>query len=364
MKVDFLNLSRSIEEIRTPLIEGISDVVLGGDYILGSNLTSFEKDFANFVGSSHCVGVANGLDALVLSLKVLNIGPGDEVIVPSHTFIATWLAVSAVGATIVPVEPDLENYVIRYEDVVKKVTSKTKAIIVVHLYGYPVDMLPFDQLKSKGIFLIEDAAQAHGASVSGRRIGSSGNLVCWSFYPGKNLGALGDAGGITTDDESFAELLRSLRNYGSRMKYVHDNLGYNSRMDELQAKVLSIKLKYLAEWNFRRAIIAKIYMESLIDLPIFLPKYSMNCDTVWHLFVIRSVDRDQLKSFLDESGITTLIHYPIPPSRQLAYLGFNNLHLPVAEEISRTCLSLPIGPHVLIEEAKYVVKKIYEFYSR
>lgn len=305
--------------------------------------------------------MANGLDALILSLRALDVGPGDEVIVPSNTFIATWLAVSAVGATPVPIEPQPSTYNIDVNLIPNALTSRTKVIIPVHLYGQPADLDPILSLASKeGIFIVEDAAQAHGALYKNKRIGSHGDIVCWSFYPGKNLGALGDGGAITTNNSKLAKKISVIRNYGSSTKYVNKVKGVNSRLDPIQAAVLRVKLKHLDAWTQRRRNIANYYLRELDSSSLILPHVPKWADPAWHLYVIRSNNRDELQQYLEEAGIGTLIHYPIPPHMQGAYADFGMLpeYLPVARLIADQILSLPIGPHLDDKQIKFICETI------
>jgi dTDP-4-amino-4,6-dideoxygalactose transaminase len=304
------------------------------------------------------VGVANGLDALRLSLLAMGIGAGDEVIVPSNTYIATWLAVSQTGALPVPVEPQDSTYNLDPERIEAAITPRTRAILPVHLYGQPADIDPIVSIAEKhGLRVLEDAAQAHGARYKGRRVGGHGDVVAWSFYPGKNLGALGDAGAVTTNDSELADRIRVLRNYGSRVKYVNEVQGCNSRLDPVQAAALRVKLRHLDEWNARRAAIAARYTAELAETGLTLPAVPAWADPVWHLYVVRSEKRDALQAFLNNAGVGTLIHYPIPPHLSGAYsnLGFAAGSLPVAEEIASTVLSLPIGPHLSAEALDTVI---------
>jgi dTDP-4-amino-4,6-dideoxygalactose transaminase len=293
--------------------------------------------------------VGNGLDALTLALRALGIGPGDEVIVPSNTYIATWLAVSAVGATPVPVEPDQATYNIDPTLIPASITSRTKALLPVHLYGQPADLDPIQAIaRQHNLAVVEDAAQAHGARYKGRRIGAHGDVVCWSFYPGKNLGALGDGGAVTTNDPELADRIRVLRNYGSRVKYVNEVKGFNSRLDPIQAAVLRVKLRVLDEWNARRRGIALQYLEVLAGSGLVLPQVLELAEPVWHLLVVRHPERDALVKRLNEAGMGTLIHYPVPPHLQQAYveMGLGVGAFPLAEQMANEILSLPIGPHL------------------
>lgn len=348
MTIRFLDLSAAYRELRDEIDASVSGVLRGGRYIGGGEVSAFETEFASYTGARHCIGVGNGLDALALSLRALEIGTGDEVIVPSNTFIATWLAVSNVGARPVPVEPDPDTHNIDPARIEAAITPQTKAIIPVHLYGQPADMDPILRIaKRHGLRVIEDAAQAHGARYKGRRIGAHGCAVCWSFYPAKNLGALGDAGAITTDDDELATRLGLLRNYGSPEKHVHDIKGVNSRLDPIQAAVLRVKLRRLDEWNRRRRQIADRYRQMLQDTNLILPETAPWAESVWHLFVVRSQNREDLRRKLADAEIETLIHYPTPPHRQAAYadLAIPAGALPISAMLASQILSLPIGPH-------------------
>ena len=328
-----------------------------GEYILGSEVNLFEDEWAEYCNVKHAVGVANGLDALILALRSLDVGEGDEVIVPSNTYIATWLAVSAVGATPVPVEPDSRTYNIDTSKIASAITPKTKVILPVHLYGQPADMDPILSLaRQHNISVVEDAAQAHGSYYKKKRIGGHGDIVCWSFYPGKNLGALGDAGAITTNRADIAERVRLLRNYGSQKKYVNTVLGVNSRIDPIQAAVLRVKLKYLDEWTERRKHITTVYMKDLEGSELILPHVPKWADPVWHLYVVRSTERDLLQKRLEDAGIGTLIHYPIAPHMQEAYSGLkiSKDKLPLANQMADEILSLPIGPQMESQQASFV----------
>jgi len=346
---DFLDLKTPHIELR-PQLEGAFDQVLNsGWFILGKEAEAFEHEFAAYCEAEHCVGVGNGLDALHLILRAYDIGPGDEVIVPANTYIATWLAVSYAGATPVPVEPDERTYNIDPSLIEATITPQTKAIIPVHLYGQPADMDPINAIAaSHGLKVIEDAAQSHGARYKGRRVGSLGDAAGFSFYPGKNLGALGDGGAVVTNNSELAEKVRILRNYGSQMKYHNEVKGFNSRLDELQAAFLRVKLRHLDEWNARRQQAANVYISQLTDADLTLPFVPDWAEPVWHLFVVRHPQRDALQKRLQQAGIGTMIHYPIPPQLQPAYaeLGFSEGAFPLTEAIHREVLSLPMGPHL------------------
>lgn len=361
MTIAFLDLRAAYLELKDQIDIAVARVLDSGHYILGPEVEAFEAEFASLVGAAQCVGVANGLDALILSLRALDIGPGDEVIVPSHTFIATWLSVAAVGARVVPVEPDPLTMNIDVSRIAAAVTGATRAIVPVHLYGQPVDLDPvLDLAREHRLAVIEDAAQAHGARYRGKPVGSHGDLVCWSFYPGKNLGAIGDGGAVTTANPALAERLRLLRNYGSSRKYVNEEQGLNSRLDPLQAAILRVKLKSLLDWNTRRRAIANFYLSALKLSDLTLPLVPEWCDPVWHLFVVRSPDRDALQARLAARGIGSLVHYPIPPHRQNAFaaLGLGQNSLPLAEGLAGSVLSLPIGPHLSLTQAGEVVDAI------
>ena len=360
IKVKFLDVGWTYSSIKEEIDTAISRVLQSGNFVLGEESALFEKEFAEHIGADHCVGVASGLDALFLSLKVLGVSKGDEVIVPVHTFIATWLAVTMCGATIVPAEILPLTHNIDPVDVASKITKRTKAIIPVHLYGLPADLQRLNQIsKDSGIPIIEDAAQSHGARVDGRAIGASETSVAWSFYPGKNLGAFGDGGAISTNNSQFASRLRTLRNYGSQEKYVHLERGFNSRLDEIQAAILRVKLRHLDEWNIRRKAIAKIYLEKLSELPISLPSVSPNVEHAWHLFVVQVATRDDVRGKLLELGIETGIHYPTPIYQQAAYQSeFQGYQSIRTESLSQSALSLPIGPHLTENDAIQVCEAL------
>ena len=337
-------------------------VMNSGWYILGKEVAVFEKEFAAYCGVKHCIGLSNGFDALRLLLEAYGIGEGDEVIVPSHTFIATWLAVSHVGAVPVPVEPGIMTYNIDPKLIMAAITNKTKAIIPVHLYGQPADTDPIIKTATEhNLIVIEDAAQAHGARYKGRKTGSLGHAAAFSFYPGKNLGALGDGGAVTTNDDEVAEKIRMLSNYGSRQKHNYELKGFNARLDELQAAFLRVKLSKLDEWNNRRADTTEHYVHELGGIEdLVLPYAPDYVNPVWHLFPIRHPKRDELQAHLANHGIGTLIHYPTPPHLQNAYkdLGYAGGDFPIAEQISSQILSLPVGPHLTQEKQDYVVNAL------
>jgi dTDP-4-amino-4,6-dideoxygalactose transaminase len=347
--IPFLDLKATRQELSVELEQSFDRVLNSGWYILGPEVDAFEAEYAEYCEVKHCVGVASGLDALHLALLALDVQPGDEVIVPSNTYIATWLAVSQCGAIPVPVEPDPQTYNIDPAKIEAAITPLTKVILPVHLYGQPADMDPILAIAKKhGLRVLEDGAQAHGAHYKGKRLGGHGDVVAWSFYPGKNLGAYGDGGAITTNDPEIAERINVLRNYGSRVKYVNEVRGFNSRLDPLQAAALRVKLKVLSEWNARRTAIANRYHNELTNSDLLLPFVPEWAEPGWHLYVIQHPQRDALQKQLSEAGIGSLIHYPIPPHLQTAYseLGFGQGDFPIAEQIHNNVLSLPIGPQL------------------
>lgn len=356
--IPFLDLRAQYIELKSEIDTAVARVLDSGWYILGPEVETFEADWARYCEAQHAVGVANGLDALTLALRALDIGPGDEVIVPSNTYIATWLAVSGVGATPVPVEPDPATYNIDPARIEAAITPRTRAILPVHLYGQPADLDPIlDIARRHQLRVIEDAAQAHGARYKGRRIGAHGDIVCWSFYPGKNLGALGDAGAVTTNHAALAARVALLRNYGSRQKYVNEEAGVNSRLDPIQAAVLRVKLGVLNDWTARRRAVAAAYTEELRGSGLILPHVPDWAEPAWHLYVVRSPNRDALQAKLTEAGVGTLVHYPIPPHMQQAYadLSLAPDSLPLARKLAGEVLSLPMGPHLPIADAKSVI---------
>jgi dTDP-4-amino-4,6-dideoxygalactose transaminase len=349
MSIPFLDLKAGYLELQPEIDAAVKRVFESGWYILGEEVDAFEREYAAYCEAKYCVGVANGLDALHLALLALGVGIGDEVIVPSNTYIATWLAVSQCGATPVPVEPNEATYNIDPARIEAAITPRTKVILPVHLYGQPVDLDPIlDIARKHGLCVLEDGAQAHGARYKGKRIGAHGDAVTWSFYPGKNLGAYGDGGAITTDDPEIMDRIRVLRNYGSRARYVNEMQGYNSRLDPVQAAVLRVKLKVLDEWNARRKKIAARYTAALAGTSLVLPAVPAWAEPVWHLYVVQNPQRDALQKTLGEAGISTLIHYPIPPHLQQAYAqaGYVKVQFPIAERMASQLLSLPIGPQL------------------
>lgn len=361
--VPFLDLRPAYLEIKEELDVALHRVLESGRYLLGQELDAFEAEFASYVGTRHCIGVASGLDALTLCLRALGVGAGDEVIVPSHTFIATWLAVTTVGARPVPAEPHPRTFNLDAAAVEEALTPSTAAILPVHLYGQPADMDPLAEVALRhGLPIVEDAAQAHGAVYRQKKVGAIGRAAAWSFYPGKNLGALADGGAVTTNDDHVAESIRRLRNYGSVVKYRHETLGCNSRLDEVQAAVLRVKLRHLDDWNARRRHIAMSYLAGLSGMNLTLPFVPPWAAPVWHLFVVRSPRRNQLFASLQGQGIQCLIHYPIPPHLQQAYafLGLSAGRFPVARAISDEVLSLPIGPHMSGDSVDRVIAAVQE----
>lgn len=360
MSVPFLDLRAAYLELREELDAAYARVMDSGWYVLGAELESFESEFAAFCGSKHCIGVGNGLEALYVILAAMKVGEGDEVIVPAHTFIATWLAVSMCGATPVPVSCDPATYNLDPAGIAAAVTPRTKAIMPVHLYGQPADMEAINAVAARhGLPVVEDAAQSHGALYKGKPCGSLGFAAGTSFYPGKNLGAFGDGGAILTDDGKLAETARTLRNYGSKVKYHHLLKGRNSRLDELQAALLRVKLRKLQEWNDRRRQVAARYLIEMQGCGIRLPHVPNWADPVWHLFVVRARDRDGLQKQLAASGIQTLIHYPVPPHEQPCYEEmkasgkFTETSLMAGE-----LLSLPMSPHMTDAQIDAVVEAV------
>jgi dTDP-4-amino-4,6-dideoxygalactose transaminase len=361
--IPFLDLRTPYDELREQIEAAVLRATRSGWYILGPEVEAFENEFAEYCGAKYSVGVGNGLDALYLALLALGVSPGDEVIVPSNTYIATWLAVSQCGARPVPVEPDPATHNIDPAAIESALTERTKVILPVHLYGQPADLDPILALaRSRGIRVLEDAAQAHGARYKGRRIGAHGDAVAWSFYPTKNLGALGDAGAVTTNDGVLADRIRLLRNYGSRTRYLNEVRGHNSRLDPVQAAVLRVKLRQLDDWNSRRAKIAEQYQRGLSDCALLRPSVPPWAQPVWHLYVIRHQQRDAFRSRLESAGIGTLVHYPIPPYLQEAYAdhGWRAANFPLASRVAREVLSLPMAAHLSQPDVDQVIKVIRE----
>lgn len=363
MRVPFLDLNKQNQLIRKELDSAYKRVMDSGWFVTGNELEAFEQEFAAYSNVKYCIGVGNGLDALLLLLKAYQIGQNDEVIVPSNTFIATWLAVSQTEAKPIPVEPDIKTHNIDPASIESAITPRTRAIMPVHLYGQPADMDSINALAGKyGLIVIEDAAQSQGALYKGRSAGSIGHAAGTSFYPGKNLGAYGDGGAVLTNDASVAEKVMQLRSYGSKVKYQHDIAGFNSRLDEMQAAFLRAKLRVLEQWNKRRKEVAALYTELLGDIEeITLPLIKKGCESVWHLYVIRSKKRDALKEHLASHGIDTVIHYPIPPHKQECYREQYTESLPIAEQLAGEVLSLPMSPMLSDQEVDFVASSIREF---
>ena len=367
MSIPFLNFEPMHHPLRQQMMAAFENVYDSNWFVQGKKLEKFEAEYANFNETAKAVGVSNGLDALFLCLKALGIGKGDEVLVPSNTYIATALAVSYTGATPVMVEPNIETYNIDPFKIEAAITSATKAIMPVHLYGQACDMKAIMTIADKhNLFVIEDNAQAHGASFDGKLTGSWGHANGTSFYPGKNLGALGDAGAVTTNDIDIADKIKTLRNYGSKVKYANDEIGHNMRLDELQAAFLSVKLQHLKEWTKQRQQIANWYHDDLQSLPqLVLPITANDATHVYHLYVVRTSKRDALQNYLTQHGIGSLIHYPIPVHLQKAYdsLGFKKGSFPITELIAETCLSLPLWPGMQRHDVKAVTKTMVDFFA-
>ena len=367
-KVPFFTFEHMNKDIRVEMIQAFTDFFDSNWYVLGKGLERFEAQYASYSGVKHAVGVSNGLEALVLSLKALGIKTGDEVIVPSNTYIATWLSISDVGATIVPVEPREATFNIRAKEIEEKITDRTRCIMPVHLFGQPCEMGGIMELaKAHNLYVVEDNAQSQGAVCNDRKTGTFGDINAVSFYPAKNLGALGEAGAITTDDPALAEKVRVLRNYGSQKKYFNSVIGRNDRMDELQGWILEVKLKYLDQWNQERITIARRYDDWLSGIEgLKQPLIAEGVNSVYHQYVIRTDQRDNLQTFLNEAGIGTLIHYPLPPHLQQAYaqLKYKRGDFPLAEKLATTALSLPIYPGLSNADQSFICDKISEFFKR
>lgn len=360
--IKFLDLHKINQRFKSEIDLAISEVLESGWYLLGEKNKAFEENFAKYCETKFSIGCANGLDALHLAIRAYDFPKDSEIIVPANTYIASILAISNCGLKPILVEPNLETYNIDVDLIEAKITEKTKAIVVVHLYGQAVEMEKIWELAKKyNLKIIEDSAQAHGAIYQGKKVGNLGDIGCFSFYPGKNLGALGDGGCITTNDEEVAIKIRAIANYGSLIKYENIYKGLNSRLDEIQAAILDLKLQFLDADNQQRREIAKIYRENIKNEKIVLPKPYKEESHVWHLFVIRTKDRDKLQEYLKIKGIQTLIHYPIPPHKQKAYAEWNHLSFPITEQIHREVLSLPISPVISKEEAFCVVQALNEF---
>ena len=367
-QIPFLSFAQMHQEVKADIFKAFNDVYESNSFILGNEVKNFEDLYAKFNKTNYCIGVGNGLDALIISLRVLGLNKGDEVIVPSNTYIASLLAISAVGATPVLVEPRLDTYNINPDIIEAAITIKTKAILPVHLYGQACEMSKIITIANKhNLYVVEDNAQAQGSSFNGIQTGILGHINGTSFYPGKNLGALGDAGAITTNDENLYKKALSLRNYGSQKKYFNEVKGYNSRLDEIQAAFLSAKLNHLENWNKERQNIASQYNNLLKNThEIILPKIANDATSVFHLYVIRTKKRDELQTYLTEKGIGTVIHYPVPPHLQEAYCDLNLKKggYPIAEEIAATCLSLPIYPGLTNENIEFIADTIKQFFIK
>jgi dTDP-3-amino-3,4,6-trideoxy-alpha-D-glucose transaminase len=366
VNVPFLDVAAGYRELRAEFDAAYARVMDSGRYVLGEELEDFEHEFATLTQSEHAVGVGNGLDALTIALRAHDVGPGDEVIVPAHTFIATWLAVNRCGATVVPVDVDPVTLLIDPAAAAAAVTPRTVAIVPVHLYGHPADLPAVGALAERhGLVVVEDAAQAHGASLGGRSTGSLGHAGAFSFYPAKNLGAFGDGGALTTDDAAVANRARRLRNYGSTRRGRHDELGENSRLDPLQAAFLRVKMAALQRWNARRKAVARAYLEGLADVPevVLPPAGGDGVDPVWHLFCVRHPHRDELAAELHSRGVATQVHYPVPPHRSQAFAGLNlgAGAFPITEAATATLLSLPIGPHLDEAGVETVIEAVRGF---
>jgi dTDP-4-amino-4,6-dideoxygalactose transaminase len=358
--IPFLDLAALHAPLASEMEAAYKRVVSASQFILGPELEAFEGEFAAYCGACHCIGTGNGLDALTLTLIGAGLAPGDEVIVPAQTFIATWMAVSHAGATPVPVDIAPATHNIDPELIEAAITPRTRAIIPVHLFGRPAEMDAIDAVaRHHGLFVLEDAAQAHGATYRGKRAGNLGHAAAFSFYPGKNLGALGDGGAVITDDDALADRLRGLRNYGSPRKFHHPEIGFNSRLDELQAAFLRAKLPHLDHWNARREAIAGHYDTALHGLPLGLPLAAdSNCQPVWHQYVVTTPQRDRLQVQLAEQGIATMVHYPLPPHRQPAYNELAERSFPAAEALAADCLSLPICPTLTTADVERIAVAI------
>lgn len=360
--IKFLDLYKINERLRKEINGKITQVLDSGWYLLGEETENFEQNFAKYCGVKHCIGVANGLESLNLIIRGYGFAQGDEIIVPANTYIASILAISENGCTPILVEPDINTYNINPDLIEKKITSKTKAIMVVHLYGQAVQMQKIWALAQKyNLKIIEDSAQAHGAKYQNKRVGSLGDASGFSFYPGKNLGCVGDGGCVTTNDDELAQKIKALRNYGSHKKYHNVFIGMNSRLDEIQAGILDIKLKFLDEDNQKRKEIAKYYRKNIKNSSIILPNVYAEDAHVWHLFVVRTKQRDNFQKYLLDNEIQTIIHYPIPPHKQECYKLWNNLSYPITEEIHKSVLSLPISPVMSDDEVQKVVEVINEY---
>lgn len=360
--IPFLNLQSINQKYANELKAAAARVIDSGWYILGEEVNAFETEFAAYCGVKHAIGVSNGLDALKLILKAYGFGPEDEVIVPSNTYIASILAISELGATPVLVEPSEETFNLNPDRIEDKITKKTKAILTVHLYGRVAPMNEINTIAKKhNLKVIEDAAQAQGAKLNGKRTGNLGDAAGFSFYPGKNLGALGDAGAVTTNDDELAEAVRAFRNYGSHKKYENLYKGCNHRLDEMQAAMLRVKLPYLNEENDARRVIARLYEEGIQNEQVILPKHALDEEQVWHVYVVRVKNREDFQQYLMENGVQTVIHYPIPPHQQKAYEEWNLQSFPVSEAIHQEVISLPISPAQTLETTKEIIRIINDY---
>lgn len=363
--IPFLDLSKVHNDFQEEINASINNVIQSGDFILGKELNLFEKEYAIYNGSKFCIGVGSGLDALSFLLIAAGVKKGDEIIVPAHTFIATWLSVSNIGAIPVGIEPDEKTYNINPNNIKEKITSKTKAIIVVNLYGQLADLEPIKIIAEEhSLYLFEDGAQSQGAMYKKKNSILFSDGIATSFYPGKNLGCFGDGGAILTNNKRIEEKIKLLRNYGSTKKYDHKIIGFNSRLDELQSAILRVKLKYLKEMNAKRNRIAAFYKENLYDFDLILPENIKETEHVWHLFVIRIKERDEFSSYMQKKGITTLIHYPIPPHKQKCYAKNNMGEFPLTEKICSEIVSLPIYPDMPKEHQEEVVFNIKKYFLK
>ena len=364
VRVPFLDVAAATAELRDELLTVLADTADSGWYVLGTGVARFEGEWSSYCGARECVGTGNGFDALSLALRAMGVRDGVEVIVPSNTYIATWLAVSAAGGVPVPVEPRTDTMNLDAERCAQAVTARTRVILPVHLYGNPVDMDAINQLAGAfGLRVLEDAAQAHGARYRGRPAGTLADAAAWSFYPSKNLGALGDAGAVTTNEPDIADAVRRLRNYGTSTKFVSETTGVNSRLDEIQAAVLSVKLAALDRWNARRRTIAHRYLDELSDVSLTLPVVPEWAEPAWHLFVVRTPERTAIRAHLADLGIQTAVHYPVAPHLQPAYraLGITSGSLPISESLHEQVLSLPIGPHLSDDQVDAVIAGVHSF---
>ena len=360
--IKFLDLEKINNRFREEIDSELKEILDSGWYLQGKKNQKFAEKFAEFCGVKHCLGVANGLDALNLIIKAYGFSNGDEIIVPANTYIASILAISQNGCTPILVEPDIKTYNINPDLIEEKITERTKAIMVVHLYGQAVQMKKIWELAKKyNLKIIEDSAQAHGSVYDGIKTGALGDASGFSFYPGKNLGCMGDGGCVTTNDDELFEKIKAIANYGSDRKYHHIYKGVNSRLDEIQAAVLNVKLKYLDKDNARRREISKYYRENIKNRIIILPETYDESAHVWHVFAVRTPERDRFQKYLEENNIQTIIHYPTPPHKQGAYQEWNNLSYPISEEIHRTIISLPISPVMTDDEVQRVTEVINEY---